>query len=529
MVGFDMPDAGIHLSLNVMETSMMHVSPDDSLTENRARPRVAVAGFQHETNSFSPVPTSLEDFKRPGGWPGLTESSAVIGTFSGVNIPIGGCIDRIRDTAEIAPVLWASAEPGHLVETEAFETISGKILDGLAAAMPLDGIYFDLHGAMITEDHEDGEGELLARVRDLVGADVPIAVSLDLHANVTSEMVAHADATTIFRTYPHLDMAETGARAADLLLEIIRSGRKPHTAFRKLPYMIPLQAQHTKAEPVQSLYDSLPRNGSCVSGNAEIALGFPPGDIAMCGPALIATNCARHAGETAADDLERRFLEAESTFPVELTSPTTAIKRALETGRPGRPVVLADVQDNSGAGASSDTTGLLTELASSGARDAALGAICDPEFVKMAHSAGVGSEINASLGGKTGGRENPSFDGRFVISALSDGSFDWRGEMMQGVRASLGPTAAVRLVDDRSDIQVVVTGQRVQCLDRALFSHLGIEPAEMAMLVVKSTVHFRADFEGLAAEIIPVKAPGYNPCQLDEIPYSRLRDGVRFL
>ena len=444
MVGSELPEAGVHSTRNVTETSMMRARPGDSLTVKQARPRIAVAGFQHETNSFSPVPTSLKDFQRPGGWPGLTEFSAVIGTFSGVNIPIGGCIDRIRDRAEIAPILWTSAEPGYLVQTEAFETISGKILDGLAAAMPLDGIYFDLHGAMITEDHEDGEGELLARVRNLLGPDVPIAISLDLHANVTSEMVTHADATTIFRTYPHLDMAETGARAADLLLEIVESGRRPHTAFRKLPYMIPLHAQHTKAEPVQDLYGGLPRNGSCVSGNSEIAMGFPPGDIGMCGPALIATNYARHAAESATDDLLRRFLAVETEFPVELTTPTAAIKTAIETGRPGRPVVLADVQDNSGAGASSDTTGLLNELVSSGARNAALGAICDPGFVAMAHRAGVGAEIHASLGGKTGGPENPSFEGRFVVTSLGDGAFDWRGEMMKGVRASLGPTAAVR-------------------------------------------------------------------------------------
>ncbi len=508
---------------------MIHVNPDDDRTSNRARPRIAVAGFQHETNSFSPVPTGLEDFTRPGGWPGLTGSSAVVGTFSGVNIPIGGCIDRIRDRAEIVPILWASAEPGNLVQTEAFETISGKILDGLAAAMPFDGAYFDLHGAMITEEHEDGEGELLSRVRNLLGSDVPVAISLDLHANLTPEMATHADATTIFRTYPHLDMAETGARAADLLLEMVATGGKPHTAFRKLPYMIPLQAQHTKSEPVQALYGSLPENGSCASGNTEIAMGFPPGDIAMCGPALVATNHSPEAAESAVDDLERRFLAVETKFPVELTAPSAAIKKAMETGRPGRPVVLADVQDNSGAGASSDTTGLLSELASSGARHAALGAICDPEFVEMAHRAGAGTELTASLGGRTGGHENPSFDGRFVVSSLSDGAFEWRGEMMKGVHANLGPTAAVRLVDDRSNIQVVVTGQRVQCLDRALFSHLGIEPAELAILVVKSTVHFRADFEGLAAEIIPVKSPGCNPCQLDAIPYTRLRQGVRLL
>ncbi len=508
---------------------MMQVEPGDSLSKNQARPRIAVAGFQHETNSFSPIPTTLADFIRPGGWPGLTESTDVIETFREANIPIGGCIARIEKTAEVIPILWASAEPGHLVQREAFETISGKILDGLRAAIPLDGVYLDLHGAMITEDHEDGEGELLARVRNLVGDDVPIAISLDLHANVTPEMAALADATTIFRTYPHLDMAETGARAADLLMEIIASGIRPHTAFRKLAYMIPLQAQHTKSEPVGSLYASLPQSASCASGNAEIAMGFPPGDIAMCGPALIATDNSREAAEAAIDDLERRFLEVESKFPVALATPSEAIATAMEIARPGRPVVLADVQDNSGAGASSDTTGLLSDLVAAGVRDAAVGAIFDPEFVALAHQNGVGGEFEAALGGKTGGSENPSFDGRFVVTAVSQGQFAWRGEMMKGSIAELGPTAAVRLVDDSCDIAIVVIGQRVQCLDRALFSHLGIEPADKTLLVVKSTVHFRADFEGFAERIIPVISPGYNPCQLDAIPFTRLRSGVRFL
>ena len=508
---------------------MTRIVPESGLFARRPRPKVAIAGFQHETNSFSPIPTTLADFIRMDGWPGLTGPADLVETFRDVNIPIGGCIGHLEGRAEVVPILWANAEPGYLVQREAFETISGRILDGLAAATPLDGVYLDLHGAMITEDHEDGEGELLARIRHLIGSDVPIAMSLDLHANVTQEMAELANAATIFRTYPHLDMAETGARAASLLLEIIGSGCKPHTAFRKLPFMIPLQAQHTKTDPVQTLYGSLPEGGSCASGNAEIAMGFPPGDIAMCGPAVIATNNSCEAAEAAADALLCQCLEAEARFPVALASPSEAIARAVKVGRPGRPVVLADVQDNSGAGASSDTTGILSGLVAAGVQNAALAAICDPEFVALAHAAGLGAEFEARLGGKTGGARNPPFHGRFIVTSISGGRFPWRGEMMRGVHANLGPTAAVCLAGSRCDVRIVVTGERVQCLDRALFSHLGIEPAEMALLVVKSTVHFRADFEELAAEIIPVKAPGYNPCQLGEIPYSRLRDGVRLL
>ncbi|MCE2522634.1 MAG: M81 family metallopeptidase [Rhodobacteraceae bacterium] len=504
-------------------------SPTARRAGSGANPRIAVAGFQHETNCFTPIPATLADFVREDGWPGLTESDSLIRTFSGTNIPIGGFIDAMLDRAELVPVLWASAEPSNLVERDAFEVISAKILDGIAEAMPLDGIYLDLHGAMVCEDFEDGEGELLARVRNFTGQDVPIAASLDLHANVTDEMVSLADIITVFRTYPHLDMAQTGARAGDLLLEIIHRGRKPHMAFRKLPFLIPLQAQGTDTEPAQSLYGCLPAPGSLGTVAAEIALGFPPADIRMCGPAIITASYSREIAEHAADMTQERLLWSESQFPTGMDPPETAVRRALTAGRAGRPAILADVQDNSGAGATSDTTALLAELVRAGARNTALAALCDPEIVAAAHRAGTGREIRAVLGGKTGGSENPGFEGRFRVSALSDGKFDYRGSMMNGVRANLGPTAALQVVDSAADVQVVATSERTQCLDRAVFSHLGIEPADMTILALKSTVHFRADFAPLASAIIPVEAPGYNPCRLRSIPYRRLRRGVRLM
>ncbi len=493
----------------------------------RRRPRIAVAGFQHETNTFTPLYASLRDFEREDGWPGLTEAADVVDTFSGTNIPIGGFVDAMRNRAELLPVLWASAEPSNRVSDAAFESISGRIVQGFTDRMPLDGIYLDLHGAMVTESHEDGEGELLRRIRARLGPEIPLAASLDLHANVTPETVELADVLTVFRTYPHLDMAAAGERAGALLLETIERRKRPHRAFRKLPFLVPLHAQCTDCEPSRSLYANLPADGTLASGTADVAFGFPAADVRMCGPSILAASFAADDAESMADALQRQFLDARNRFPVRLESPERAVRVAMDRGRPGRPVVLADVQDNSGAGGTSDSTGLLAELVKAGAKDAALAALCDPEAARAAHQAGVGGRIRLQLGGKHGGPENPGLSGEFRVAALSDGAFDFRGEMMRGIRAKLGPTAALTCGD--ADVRVVVTGERIQCLDRAVFSHVGIRPEAMAVVAVKSTVHFRADFAPFAEAIVPVEAPGYNPCRLQNVPYRRLRSGVELL
>jgi len=499
------------------------------LDRSKRKPKFAVAGFQHETNTFSPIFTGLSDFVRVDGWPGLTEGPDVLSVFRPMNIPIGGFIAAAEDEAKLAPILWASAEPSNLVSNEAFETIAAKILAGISDAMPVDGVYLDLHGAMVTEQFEDGEGELLRRVRDLTGESMPIAISLDLHANVTEEMVNAADIVTIFRTYPHLDMAETGARAFNLLAEAVRTGRRPKSGFRKLPFMVPVHAQCTTEPPADKLYGML---GSCQSlkdPTADIALGFPPADIAQCGPAIVASGYSRESVNHKLSEIEAAFVAATDEFRAELAEPDEAVREAIEFGEPGRPVVLADIQDNSGAGATSDTTALLASMVVCGATNAALGALFDPDAAAAAHEAGVGAEFDFALGGKFGGDENPSYESRFTVVALSDGNFEYAGAMMGGCKAALGPTAALEVVDSRSDVRVVVTSARIQCLDRAVFSHLGINPSRLSIVAVKSTVHFRADFEPIASRVILVDAPGYNPCVLDRIDYKRLRPGVRLL
>ena len=215
--------------------------------------KIIAAGFQHETNTFAATRATLDEFKLADAWPGLLRGEEVRPGLKGMNIPLAGFIDAVDadEAAQIAltPCLGVGGT-GFLVSNEAFEHITAIILDGIAAAGEIDGIYLDLHGAMVTDSHDDGEGELLARIRDLTGPELPVVVSLDLHANLTQRMVDHASAMTIFRTYPHLDMAETGRGPAGLEASHFR--RQRAAAWRQLPYLLPLQAQFTGSDPSDS-------------------------------------------------------------------------------------------------------------------------------------------------------------------------------------------------------------------------------------------------------------------------------------
>ena len=390
----------------------------------------------------------------------------------------------------------------------------------------LDAVYLDLHGAMVTEDYEDGEGELLRRVRGILGSDVPVVISLDLHVNVTEAMLEYSDAMTIYRTYPHLDMADSGARAYDLLLPLLQGG-KLHKAMHKLPFLLALTSQCTDFDPCRSIYASLPA-ASCGEGvrNVDFGAGFPPSDIAECGPAVVAYGDDPQAVEAALERIYRQVLAAEAEFEVELLDADTAVRRAM-TNASNKPVVLADAQDNPGAGGTSDSTGLLAALVRNGAQRAVIAMLYDPEVAMQAHAAGVGAEFDAELGGKSGARGINSFPGRFRVEALGNGNFVFTGEMNLNSHAQLGEMALLRVVDEQSDVCVVVGSSRSQCLDQAMIRHLGVEPAAQKIVAVKSTVHFRADFDPIAAETLVVISPGVNYCKFDDLHYHKLRAGVR--
>ena len=254
--------------------------------------RIAVGGFQHETNTFAPLKATWADFERADAWPGFVRGPQLIDAVEGFNIPIAGAVKALQALGhELVPLCWCSAPPSSYVEREAYEKVVGWIIEDLQGQRPVDAVYLDLHGAMVAEHHEDGEGELMRRVRGVVGERTPIAASLDYHTNMTPEMVRHASAMVGYRTYPHIDMAETGGRAARLLDRLLKDRRPLYKAYRQLDFLIPLVWQCTLMEPAKGIFELIAETerGSDESGgpagshNQGIVSithtpGFPPAD-----------------------------------------------------------------------------------------------------------------------------------------------------------------------------------------------------------------------------------------------------------
>jgi microcystin degradation protein MlrC len=497
--------------------------------------KIAIGGFQHETNTFAPSRADFEAFAQSDSWPALQRGAPLLRAFAGMNIPIAGFIDTARGAGhELLPLVWCSATPSAHVTEQAYEKIAGMLLEDFTAALAAgcEALYLDLHGAMVSEHLEDGEGELLRRLRAIAGEKgekFPIIASLDLHANVTEAMLRYADALIAYRTYPHVDMAQTGARAARYLDSLLQGTPPQAKALRKLDFLIPLTAQCTLIEPARHLISETEKLEGALIGNsrvnsASIAYGFPLADIAEAGPAVIVYADTQAAADEAAKHLAQQIEIAETQFREKLWSPSDAVAYANQNSKAGvGPIVLADTQDNPGAGGNGDTVGLLREMIAQGAQHAALGNLFDSEAVEIATKAGEGARIRLALGAKTGGADEQPIDAEFEVVRLSDGEFLATGPFYGGSRISLGRCARLKI----GGIEIVVASRKVQCADSEMFRHIGIEPGAMAILAVKSSVHFRADFGPKAKEVLVVESPGPNIADLTKLPFRRLRANVR--
>ncbi|MBX6373035.1 MAG: M81 family metallopeptidase [Acetobacteraceae bacterium] len=485
--------------------------------------RIAVGGFHHETNCFVEPKTDFAYFASHRDRPPLVRGEEVIRWLTDTSFALSGFMKAMGGAHEFVPLVWTSGGAGGLVTRDAFERIAGELIGRLSAAMPVDAVYLDLHGAMVTEDFEDGEGELLRRVRAVVGPDVPVAISLDYHANVTPQMVQATDALLGYLTYPHVDRAETGERAARAMELLLRRGRPPGRALRKTPFLIPLNDQCTLVEPSKSIVTrSVVAEGDLV--NLSYLAGFPPSDLFWCGPAVIAHAWSQEAADRAADALLREIVMQEPNFAVEMVSPEEGVARAMAIARgASRPVVIADTQDNPGCGGNADTTGLLRALVEAGAEGAVLGFLCDAEAARAAHAAGEGAELRIALGGRTGPEGVTPFEANFRVTCLGSGKFRTTGVVSGGRDVDVGPMALLTV----GGVSVAVTSKRMQALDQAPFRHLGVEPAQQRILGLKSTCHFRGEFEPIAEAVIVVLAPGYYGADPAVYPYRRLRPGVR--
>jgi microcystin degradation protein MlrC len=488
--------------------------------------RIAIGGFLHESHSFAPHPTTWSDFLVPGGWPAVQRAATLIAALRDTAVPSAGAIKEAEVAgARLVPLSWGFANPAGPVSAEAFEKLAGMIFGDLLAAMeqgPLDGLYLDLHGAMVAEHFPDAEGELLRRARAILGPDMPIAASLDPHCNLTAAMVRHADVLCPFRTYPHVDMKEAGARAMTLL--IARAARqKPFAkAFRQLDYLIPITSQCTLVPPMAEVMGAR-QNISAKLGASELSLcfGFPYADFADCGCALVAYGVTQDAADAAADALLKELKVRETDFAQPILEARDAVAEAIRLAHgAGKPVLIADTQDNPGGGGHGDTTGLLAELLAQRADGAVLGLINDAESAAACHEVGEGAQVSLSLGGKSDGTPL-AVEAR--VMKLTDGRFICTGPMAAGNRADLGPSALIGI----GGVAVIVVSRKMQAYDQALFRHVGIEPGEQRILALKSSVHFRADFQPIAEAVLVAAAPGPVVADPATLPFRHLRPGLR--
>jgi microcystin degradation protein MlrC len=498
--------------------------------------RIAVGGFQHETNTFAPQRATWDDFARADAWPGFLRGPELLDAVHGYNIPIAGAVEALRARRhELLPLCWCSAPPSSYVERDAYERVAGAMLEDLAVAMAeasIDGIYLDLHGAMVAEHHEDGEGELLRRVRDLVGDAMPIVTSLDFHTNMTPEMVSRSTAMVGYKTYPHIDMAATGARAAELLDRLLRERRPLYKAFRQIDFLIPLVWQCTMAEPTAGIFGLIEEveTGSASHNQGIVSIthtpGFPPADIAQCGPALVVYGHDREAAEAAADRLAAAINAREAEFAGKLYTADEAVAEALELAKSAsKPIVLADIQDNPGAGGTSDTVGLLRAMIAHKAKGAVIGMMVDPEAAAAAAAVGEGALLDVGVGAKVGYAGEVPVEADWRVVRLGSGKFIGTGPFYGGAKFDIGPMALI--TDEASGVSVVLAAKRVQAADQEMFRHVGVEPTQVPILGLKSTVHFRADFQPIAATVLCVVSPGAHISDPVEFPYEHLRKGVR--
>jgi microcystin degradation protein MlrC len=494
--------------------------------------RILIAGYQHETNTFAPSLADWAAFTRGDSFPAFARGPAMQALLSGVNIPISGFIDAARRRGwTLLPSAWAGAIPSSYVTRDAFERIAAAICDDTAAARTqgLDAIYLDLHGAAVAEHAPDSEGELLARLRAIVGPDLPIVASLDLHANVTQRMLREADALVAYRTYPHVDMAATGERAAELLARRLHAGRREPMHARRLPFLIPLNAQSTWTEPARSLYDELAaldrEHGSVLS----FCMGFPASDFDECAPMVWGH------GEHAEAAVERLYALAAgpAQWQQQVLSARDAVAQAIALAeRADKPVVIADTQDNPGAGGDSNTTGLLHALRAQGAGrrfpgQVALGLLFDPAAARAAVDAGVGAELELALGTAvptfSGQPSDPPVRGRFKVTQVGDGRCTLTGPMMTGLTVQLGPSVCLEI----DGIRVAVVSGKKQLLDRQLLRMVGIHAEQMRVIVVKSSNHFRADFQPHASHVLVAKAAGPMAADPADLPWKHLPAQIR--
>ena len=443
----------------------------------------------------------------------------MISTFRQTGTMTGGYIQRCTELdVELVALLWTFATPSGTIEQQAYDTLKEEFLDLLRQAGQLDGVLLDLHGAMVTEEHEDAEGDLIGAVRQVVGS-LPIVTTLDLHANITAEMAQRADVIIGFDTYPHVDMYERGLEAAQVMFDMLQGDIRPTMSYCQLPLLTGPPAQCTMkplmAEAVQHLHALEERPGVLT---ATLSMGFPFADIHDAGAAvLVTTDDNPELADQCVDEFARYIWEMREQFNVDHISIEAAIERARSTD--GKPIVLAEGSDNPGGGGPCDGTFILRAFIEADVQDAVVAIIADPESVAGAVQADVGNHVDLEVGGKTIPLHGKPVALRGYVKAIFDGVVVYKGEMARGRVGKMGRSVVLQV----GGIEIILTEERLQPFDAEVLRSVGIEPEERKLIALKSAVHFRADYTPIAHEILEVDTPGVHSPDLFSYDYKKLR------
>ncbi|REJ85920.1 MAG: hypothetical protein DWQ34_16595 [Planctomycetota bacterium] len=485
--------------------------------------RIATGGIIHETSTCVDSPTTMEQFEFDRG---VIRGADVLERFRGTNVCTGGFIEGAEQNGfELVPLLRASAFPNGLIVRADYDALKLEMFDRLAEAErdggPVDGVLLDLHGAMVVDGIDDGDGDLIQAFRDYLGPDRPIVVTQDLHGNHTQARVAAADAIVGFDTYPHVDMAERGVEAAAIVARTVRGEIQPRMAIHQLPLFWGTSRQVTAHPPMDEvlrlLHELESRDGIIT---ATIATGFPWADVPEAGSSVIVVADGDEAlAQDAADELAGWIWDRRDRWFAPPVSVRDAIQKGEEMGR--YPIMLADHSDNTGGGSPGDSTEVLQTFLDLRLTDALVLYMVDPAVARQAHEAGVGSRIEVSLGGKSSPVQGRPVLGTAEVVALSNGAFAYDGPMFAGLTGSMGTSAWLKI----EGVNVVVVTAREQPFDMAFARSLGIDCAAMKYISVKSAAHFRAAFEPIAGSIHSVDAAGIHTHDFSELPHSkRTRD-----
>ncbi|TXN81501.1 M81 family metallopeptidase [Methylobacterium sp. WL8] len=478
--------------------------------------RIVTARVNHETNTFSPLATPLAAFNPLWG-----EAALVAGRDSTTALGAFIRFAEVRGATVAVPIL-AHANPSGPVADAAFEALSAAILDAIRQGC--DAILLDLHGAMVTESHDDGEGELLSRIRALAPG-VPLGVALDLHGNVTDRMVANCDAIAGFKTYPHVDMAETGTLVAGIVGRMLDEGLAPRRAWVHPPMLAHTLRMDTRVPG--PMYSAVAAARAAESRPGVLAAtifgGFCLADLYEAGVSVTVTAETQGAADAAARDLAAELWGARKDFvyvEVPLAESIAAAKAAL-SGPGDGPVLLLDHGDNCMSGGTCDVMDVLAAALAAGMDGILAGPICDPEAVATMHAAGVGARIELGLGNRValpGLERQPSLHLAGTVTALGDGEYVITGPTYTGQRCRMGRAAVL----DTGAARILVTEEPHEPWDLGVFTASGLDPAATRVLILKSRMYCRPVFEPIARAVVECASRGVTSSDYGLFPFAKL-------